>query len=50
MVNNAPATEPAAPRTAWEAAQQLAAQGHHVHLVAEAQSVCVSQHCHTTDA
>jgi hypothetical protein len=34
-----------APSTAWEAAQQLAAEGKHVHHVSEGESVCVSDHC-----
>lgn len=34
-----------APRTAWEAAEQLAAEGKHVHHVSEAESVCVSGEC-----
>ncbi len=34
-----------APRTAWEAAKLLAAEGKHVHHVAEGESVCVSRHC-----
>lgn len=34
-----------APRTAWEAALRLAAQGKHVHHVSEGESVCVSHHC-----
>jgi hypothetical protein len=36
---------PPCPRTALEAAQQLADEGKHVHYVAEAESVCISQHC-----
>lgn len=39
---------PAAPRTAWEAAQQLAAEGKHVHYSASGQSVCITGHCTPT--
>lgn len=38
-----------APRTAWEAAELLAAEGKHVHHVAEGDSVCVSKHCLTSE-
>lgn len=34
-----------APRTAREAAQQLADAGHHVHYVAWGESVCITGHC-----
>lgn len=34
-----------APVTALDAARQLAAEGKHVHLVSEGESVCVSEHC-----
>ncbi|MGW4602717.1 hypothetical protein ACWENS_05505 [Streptomyces sp. NPDC004532] len=37
-------TEPA-PRNAYEAADQLAAAGHHVHIVADAESVCHTGQC-----
>lgn len=30
---------------AWEAAQQLIADGEHVHFVAEGEAWCVSEHC-----
>lgn len=35
----------AAPATAAEAAQLLAAEGKHVHLVSEGGAVCISDHC-----
>ncbi|MGW4300413.1 hypothetical protein ACWEHT_11610 [Streptomyces sp. NPDC004646] len=38
-------TPPRAPRTALEAAQQLAVDGHHVHYVSEGQAVCISHAC-----
>lgn len=34
-----------APATAAEAAQLLAAEGKHVHLVSEGGAVCISDHC-----
>jgi hypothetical protein len=34
-----------APRTAYEAADQLAAEGHHVHVVAHSESICHTGHC-----
>ncbi|WP_318203014.1 hypothetical protein [Streptomyces sp. SCL15-4] len=34
-----------APRSAAEAAHQLAAQGHHVHIVSEGQGVCLKGEC-----
>lgn len=39
-MNDAPA-----PRTAREAADQLAADGHHVHYVADGQPRCLTGHC-----
>lgn len=34
-----------APRSAYEAADRLLHDGHHVHLVAEGESICYSRHC-----
>ncbi|MGV9755422.1 hypothetical protein ACWDUC_06240 [Streptomyces tricolor] len=34
-----------APRSATEAAHQLAKQGHHVHIVSEGQGVCLKGTC-----
>jgi hypothetical protein len=34
-----------APRNAYEAADRLAAEGHHVHVVAEGESTCHTGHC-----
>lgn len=39
-----------APRTAIEAADRLAAQGHHVDVVAEGELICHTGHCHRTTA
>ncbi|MET8765848.1 hypothetical protein [Streptomyces sp. NPDC004658] len=39
-----PATNEA-PRSAAEAAHQLAMQGHHVHIVSEGQGVCLMGAC-----
>ncbi|MGW3166955.1 hypothetical protein ACWC9Q_29675 [Streptomyces sp. NPDC001142] len=39
-------TEPA-PRTAVEAADRLATDGHHVHLVSSGETHCHSGHCPT---
>ncbi|MFE4051226.1 hypothetical protein [Streptomyces sp. YIM B13518] len=36
---------PTAPRSAAEAAHQLAKQGRHVHLVSEGQGVCLKGTC-----
>jgi hypothetical protein len=33
------------PRTAYEAADLLAYEGHHVHVVAYGESMCRSRHC-----
>ncbi|WP_405561897.1 hypothetical protein [Streptomyces sp. NBC_01180] len=33
------------PRDAYEAARQLADQGHHVHLIAENEARCYTGHC-----
>ncbi|MFD7121923.1 hypothetical protein ACFWAA_33520 [Streptomyces sp. NPDC059922] len=37
-----------APRTAYEAADRLADDGHHVHVAANGESLCHSGHCHRT--
>jgi hypothetical protein len=34
-----------APRSAYEAADLLLHEGHHVHFVAEGESICYSWHC-----
>lgn len=34
-----------APRSATEAAHQLAADGHHVHIVSEQHSTCLADRC-----
>lgn len=36
---------PPAPRTAAEAARQLADEGKHVHLVSDGDTTCVSKDC-----
>lgn len=43
-------TPPHGPHAAREAAEQLVADGHHAHLVAEDQSICMVGTCEPTGA
>ncbi|MFD5057411.1 hypothetical protein [Streptomyces sp. NPDC058394] len=47
MTATAPET---APLTALEAAKRLAADGHHVHYVADGEPRCLTGHCTRTEA